>query len=126
MKYLLLAAAFVIELVAWAASAGSVLVRVDGWLGWLFAVAVFAVIVALWGAAMSPRAPWPLPIGWYYVCKAALYAFAALVLWCYAVWAGIAFTALVVVTEPLLFRYQLHPELRDAEGVLSRADGPDA
>lgn len=126
MKYLLLAAAFVVELVAWAASAGSVLVRVDGWLGWLFAVAVFAVIVALWGAAMSPRAPWPLPIGWYYVCKAALYAFAALVLWYYAVWAGIAFTALVVVTEPLLLRYQLHPESRDAEGVLSRADGPDA
>jgi hypothetical protein len=125
-KYLLFAAAFVVELVAWTASAGSVLIRLDGWLGWLVSVVVFAIIVALWGAAMSPRAPWPLPIGWYYGCKAALYGFAALVLWYYAEWAGMAFTAVVVITEPLLFRYKLHPELRDPEGVLSRADGPDA
>lgn len=126
MKFLLLAAAFVVELVAWTASAASVLLRIDGWPGWLAAVLAFAVIVSLWGAAMAPRAPWPLPIGWYYVCKAALYTFAALVLWYYAAWAGITFTSLVVVTEPLLLRYRLHPELRDAEDGFSRADGLDA
>jgi len=125
-KYLLFAAAFAVELVAWIASAGSVLIRLDGWLGWLVSVAAFAVIVALWGAAMSPRAPWPLPLWLYYVCKAGLYAFAGLVLWYYAAWAGMAFTALVVITEPLLVRYQLHPELRDAGGVVSRAGGLDA
>jgi len=125
-KRLLFAAAFVVELVAWIASAGSLLIRVDGWLGWLVSVAVFAVILALWGAAMSPRAPWPLPTWLHYVCKAMLYTFAALVLWYYASWAGMAFTALVVVTEPLLFRYRLHPEQRDAGGVLSRAGGPAA
>jgi hypothetical protein len=122
-KHLLFAAAFVVELVAWIASAGSLLIRIDGWLGWLVSVAVFAVIVALWGAAMSPRAPWPLPFWLHYVCKALLYTFAALVLWYYANWAGVAFTAMVVITEPLLYRYQLHPELREAAPALSRAAG---
>lgn len=123
MKYLLFAAAFVVELVAWLASAGSVLLRIDGWQGWLVSGFVFAVIAALWGAAMSPRAPWPLPLWLHYVCKALLYAFAALVLWYYAAWAGMAFTALVVITEPLLFRYELHPELRQNDGMPSRAAG---
>jgi hypothetical protein len=125
-KYLLFAAAFVVELVAWIASAGSVLLRLDGWLGWVVAAAVFAVIVVLWGAAMAPRAPWPLPTGWYYVCKAGLYTFAGLVLWNYADWAGMVFTALVVITEPLLLRYRLHPDQRDSRDVFSRAVGPDA
>jgi len=125
-KHLLSAAALVVELVAWIASAGSLLIRVDGWLGWLVSVVVFAAIVALWRAAMSPRAPWPLPIWLHYVCKALLYTFAALVLWYYAEWAGMAFTVLVVVTEPLLFRDQLHPELRGTDGVLNRAGGPAA
>lgn len=123
MKYLLFAAAFVVELVAWLASAGSVLLRIDGWQGWLVSGFVFAVVAALWGAAMSPRAPWPLPLWLHYVCKALLYAFAALVLWYYAAWAGMAFTALVVITEPLLFRYELHPELRQNDGMPSRAAG---
>lgn len=57
------------------------------------------------------------------MCKALLYAFAALVLWYYAAWAGMAFTALVVITEPLLFRYELHPELRQNDGMPSRAAG---
>lgn len=123
MKYLLFAAAFVVELVAWIASAGSVLLRIDGWQGWLVFGLVLAVIATLWGAAMSPRARWPLPLWLHYVCKALLYAFAALVLWYHAAWAGMAFTALVVITEPLLFRYELHPELRQTDGVLSRAAG---
>ncbi len=99
-KHLLFAAAFVVELVAWIASAGSLLIRIDGWPGWVVTLAVFAVIVALWQAAMCRRAPWPLPLWLYYVCKAMLYTFAALVLWFYADWAGMAFAASVVVTEP--------------------------
>jgi hypothetical protein len=122
-KHLLFAAAFVVELVAWIASAGSLLIRIDGWPGWLVSLAVFAVIVGLWQAAMCRRAPWPLPLSLHYVCKAMLYTFAALVLWFYADWAGMAFAASVVVTEPLVVRYRLHPELREAEPVLSRAAG---
>jgi len=122
-KHLLFAAAFVVELVAWIASAGSLLLRIDGWPGRLISLAVLAVIVALWQAAMGGRAPWPLPVWLYYVCKAMLYTFAALVLWFYADWAGVAFAASVVVTEPLLIRYRLHPELLEAEPLLSRAAG---
>jgi hypothetical protein len=125
-KPLLFAAAFVVGLVAWIASAGSLLIRINGWAGWLVSVAVFAVIVALWGAAMCRRAPWPLPLWLHYVCKALLYTFAALVLWYYADWAGIAFVASVVVTESLLVRQRLHAELREAEPALSRAAGPVA
>jgi hypothetical protein len=125
-KHLLLAAAFVVELVAWTASAGSLLIRIDGWQGWLVSLAVLAVIVALWRAAMCQRSPWPLPLWLHYVCKAMLYTFAALVLWYYADWAGMAFAASVVVTEPLLVSYRLHPEPREAEPVLSRAAGPFA
>ncbi len=47
-------------------------------------------------------------------------------LWFYADGAGMAFAASVVVIEPLLVRYRLHPELREAEPVLSRAAGPFA
>lgn len=106
MRILLYAIVFLVELVAWTACAASVFLVIGGWLAWVLAVAVFAVVVALWGAVMAPKARWPLPTPWYYLVKAAIYCFAAVVLWLFAVWAGVAFSAAVLISEPLLHRYR--------------------
>ena len=124
MRILLYAIAFIVELVAWAACAASVFLVTRGWLAWMLAVVVFAVVIGLWGAVMAPRARWPLPTPWYYLAKAVIYGFAAVVLWLFAPWAGVAFSASVLVSEPLLYRYR-----GDDVGVtidpVSRDDGPD-
>ncbi|MGV8907843.1 MAG: DUF2568 domain-containing protein [Propionicimonas sp.] len=122
---MLYAIAFLLELVAWTACAASVFLVSGGWLAWVLAVVVFALVIALWGAVMAPRARWPLPTPLYYLIKAGIYGFAAVVLWLFAPWAGVGFSASVLVSEPLLYRYR-------GDGVGATGDpvspgaGPDA
>lgn len=125
MKILLYALAFIVELVAWTACGASVFLVTGGLLAWVLAVLVFAVVVALWGAVMAPRARWPLPTPWYYLAKVVLYGFAAVALWLFAPWAGFAFSAAVLVSEPLLYRYR-GDDVAGAGAPVSRAGGPDA
>lgn len=99
---LLVTTARIVEMVALAASAGSVLFIFEGWLGWVTAAVMFAGVAFLWREAMSPRAPWPLPTSWHYLCKIELYVFAALVLSAVNGWAGLTFAVTAVATELLL------------------------
>jgi hypothetical protein len=98
-KNLLLPATRLVEVIALAASAGSVMFILDGPLAWVTATVVFAVVALLWRAAMCARAPWPLPTAWHYACKAALYLFAAEVVWAAAEWAGPVFLIAALSVE---------------------------
>lgn len=99
MKTAIFAAATVIEVVAWAAIAGSLFLLFDGWPAWLIVTAVFVGFVFGWGSALVPHARWPLPAVWRFACKALTYIFAAEVLWFVSAWAGLAFVVAVAVVE---------------------------
>lgn len=99
MKTAIFAAATVIEVVAWAAIAGSLFLLFDGWAAWLIVTTVFVGFVFGWGAALVPHARWPLPAAWCVACKSLTYFFAAQVLWFVSVWAGLAFVVAVAVVE---------------------------
>lgn len=125
MKTAIFAAATVIEVIAWAAIAGSLLLLFDGWAAWLAVSAVFAGFVFLWASAVLPRARWPLPAAWRLTCKVLTSLFAAEVLWVVAEWAGVTFAVAAVSVEVLQYRLD-RDQAGEGVAALSRAADRDA
>jgi hypothetical protein len=98
------AASRTVPVIACAAAASSVVLRLEGWPGWVLAALILTVEVALWNTAMAPGGRWRVSRVSYYSCKFALYCFATLVLWYHANAAGMAFVAAIIVTESLELR----------------------
>jgi hypothetical protein len=95
--------------------------------GWIVAALIFVIELLLWNAGMAPGARWPVCSVSYYLCKVALYTFAAQVLWFVADGAGMAFVAAVFLTEFLQrgARTQ-HVTVSTTTDVVSRVGGPAA
>jgi len=121
-KTAIFAAATVIEVIAWAAIAGSLLLLFDGWAAWLAVSAVFSGFVFLWASAVLPRARWPLPGAWRLACKVLTYLFAAEVLWVVAEWAGVTFAVAAVSVEVLQYRLDREPAGQRVDALSRGAD----
>lgn len=104
MKTICTVASRTVTVIACAAAASSVILRLEGWPGWVLAALILIVELVLWNTAMAPGGRWQVSAISYYSCKVALYCFATLVLWYYANAAGMAYLAAIIVTESLQLR----------------------
>jgi Protein of unknown function (DUF2568) len=114
MKNFALAAAFILELVAFIGFASSsFLLPLDMPLQIIMFVILLSALVVFWGRFMAPRAPKKLKPVLYYLAKASIYIVAAYTLFQITENVfGVLFIATVVIDEAILFK---HNEGRRAE-----------
>lgn len=109
MQALLLALAFLLEIVAFIAfSAFGYVFPLPGWAQLALFIVLFVALVSFWGVYMAPKAPKKLDLIPYYIAKAVIYGISAVTIF---VTRGPApcstFVVLALLDEALLFRHNL-------------------
>jgi len=109
MKSLLLALAFLLEIVAFISFAAfGYTFPIDNWLKLVLFIVLLVALITFWSLFMAPKAPNklnPLP---YYFAKAIIYTISAITIFATkGVGLGITFVALALADELSLFRHNL-------------------
>lgn len=106
MQYILYTIGFLVELVAWSAVASLGFFMTNNRLvAGVLGVALFVMVVVLWGVFMAPKAKNKLPIVAYYFVKFVTYSVAIFVLWRASPVAACVFIVVVLVSEPFLYQH---------------------
>ncbi len=109
MKNVVLALAFLLELVAFTAfSCLGLLAPLSPTAHVVLFVALVAILITFWGLFMVPKAAHKFKAPAYYFSKLIIYGLAALVLWVkLGVISDLVFAACVIADEAVLFRHNL-------------------